>query len=263
MPLEKKAQFIAKFEKNKGNLSWVNSFVETTSSVKSVKVDTVDNFLNMNQIMHLNGFHPKDFDTPEESDRMLKLMIKQSEEANSYVSETQEHPTEPRLNRYFYVHNQGIKKSEGTEDSSSFVATGDVAKNKLQSLVDAARGQDVDIKMEAPVLVELKSKCYVLQSGKLKLQSALTQASDCLAELKARDTTHDSFGELIKEVGTCLEAGYTFLSEIRDSLPLMQSHKVDGDQAKAFMPKVDALTQKTLVHIDGLKLKQRQMKTWM
>ena len=261
--MDKKHEFISKFEKNKGSLSWVNNFVESTSSFKSVKKDTVDNFLNMNQIFQLNGFHPKDFDTPDERDAMLKLIIKQSEEANDYKSEIKEHPSEPRLNQYFYVHNQGVKKSEGQEDTSGFTATGDVAKNKLQGLIDQAKGKEIEIKIESPIILELRNKCYVLQSGKIKLQSALIQTADTLSDLKARGLSHHSCEEAIKEGLTCLETRHSFLAEIRDSLPLTQSHKVDADQARDFIPKVDALTQKALVHIDGLKHKQKQLKTWM
>ena len=149
LPLEKKHEFIANFEKNKGSLAWVNNFIETTSTFKTVRNETVDNFLNMNQIFQLNGFHPKDFDTPQERDNMLQLIIKQSEEANNYTSETKLHPTEPRLNLYFYVHNQGVKKSEGTEDTSGFTSQADIAKNKMQCLLDAAKGKEIEIKVES------------------------------------------------------------------------------------------------------------------
>ena len=70
-------------------------------------------------------------------------------------------------------------------------------------------------------------------------------------------------GGVIKEVQTCLETGHAFLAEVRDLLPIFQSHKVDADQAKEFIPKVEALSQKAMVHIDGLKHKIKQMKTWM
>ena len=117
--------------------------------------------------------------------------------------------------------------------------------------------------MEPSDILDLRQKCHVLQSGKIKLQAALIQASDTLSDLKARGHIHSSCDELIKEVQTCLDTGNTFLAEIRDNLPIMQSHKVDADQASEFAPKVDAFSQKAMVHIDGLKHKQKLMKQYL
>jgi hypothetical protein len=265
LPNEKKAEFIASFEKNKGTFAWVSYFTESTSNVSSEINETVDNFMNKFQILKLNGFSAKDFESDEESDRILQLLIQESEEANSYKSEAKLHPTEPKLNRYFYVFNKGIQKREGTEERNELSSSSDISKNQAKALMDAAAGKNVlAIKVENPSFLALREKCAALQSAKKVFQEQLNKLADTHAELKAKKLIqpHNGVAELLDGVADILAKGDDFLKQIREALPAAMHHSVDADEAKALLPSLEAIIAKALVHIDGMKMKHRQMKSF-
>jgi len=258
LPLEKKREFICQFEKNKGNLAWASSFSDSSKSFKAESSDTVDSWLNKSQILSLNGFKVKEFDTEEESDRLLKLIIEQSEQENDYKSETKFHPTEPRLHQYFYVQALGLKRSQGSEESSSLTQEAELNKQKLQGLLEAP---PVDIKYEHEHILDLKQKVTVLNTAKVKLQTLILQAADQHADLKAKKLATVSATELAKEVTKQLEAGQSFLSELRDMVSILKRETFDEEGAKQVLLNIELLEQKACIHIDGIKMKLRQMKS--
>lgn len=264
LPNEKKSDFIAAFEKNKGSLGWVNNYSEGSKRFASEASMTVDSFMNKFQILKLNGLNIKDFESEEESDRILKLLIQESEETNNYKSEVKEHPTEPKLNRYFYVFNKGVHKSEGTEDNSEITSSSDLNKAQMKSLMDAANGKALlDIKVENPAILKLKEKCAALQSAKKVVQEQLCKLADTHAELKAKKLSHHGdVDALLNEVAAILEKVGEFMKELRETLPVAMHHSVDADEAKKLLPALELLSEKALVHIDGMKLKWRQMKSY-
>ena len=191
----------------------------------------------MNQIFRLNGFDPKDFDTEDEKERMLILLIKQSEEQLGYTSDTKLHASEPKLNLYFYMRNKGITRSEGSSESSGFNATSEVPKAKLFAYMNQLSGREVPVKIEAPEILKLRNMCHVLQAGKGKLQQAWVQVSDTVAELKAKEINHPDVDHAISEVAGLLDKAALFLNELREQLPVMQSHKVDAEMAQTTFQK--------------------------
>jgi hypothetical protein len=265
LPNEKKMDFIATFEKNKGSLGWVNNYSEGSKRFASEASETVDNFMNKFQILKLNGLSIKDFESEEESDRILKLLIQESEENNNYKSEVKEHPTEPKLNRFFYVFNKGVHKKEGTEDNSEISSSSDLTKTQLKTLMDAANGKVLlDIKIENPAILKLKEKCAALQSAKKVLQEQLNKLADTHAELKAKKLSapYNGVAELLNEVAAILEKADEFMKELRETLPVAMHHSVDADEAKSLLPVLELISEKALVHIDGMKMKWRQMKSY-
>ena len=118
------------------------------------------------------------------------------------------------------------------------------------------------VKIEAPEILKLRNMCHVLQAGKGKLQQAWAQVSDTVAELKAKEINHPDVDHAIFEVAGLLDKAALFLNELREQLPAMQSHKVDAEMAQTYIPEVEALTDKTVVHVDGLRQKLKDLKRW-
>jgi hypothetical protein len=215
--------------------------------------------LNSSQIFRLNGFEPKDFDGPE-AERMLKLLIKQSEDLNGYTSDCKEHPSEPRLNLYFYVHNQGIKKSEGSSETNNFSSTSAVNKSLAKSIQDAAG--DPAIKFENEHILKVKEQSVVVNSGKKTLQGLISQLADLVADLKAKKVENTK--GLTEEVNLALAEATNFVGSLRDiaaRASLADLHYVD--EAEELANEMALTIQKTLVHTEGLKLKIKQVRTFL
>jgi hypothetical protein len=261
LPNEKKDSFIKLFEKNKGNLNWVHDFKEKNTSFNKVENTTEENFLNRNQIFRLNGFDPRDFKDDEAANRMLMLLIKQSEELNGYTSTTKEHATEPLLNLYFYIHNKGLKKSSGSEDAQTLEGSVQVSKQLAKNIASIADADVVVVKYENEHVLKVKELSQALTSGKVVLKKLLDHAADFLADLKAK---RDSNTFAIRaEVELALTEAHEFLADLRDKVAMAQVAELQPEEAKTLAEAMQLLVQKALVHTEGMKLKNRQMKTFL
>jgi hypothetical protein len=258
---DKKDSFIKLFEKNRGNLNWVHEFTEKNTTFNKVETGTEENFLNRNQIFRLNGFDPRDFADEDAAARMLKLLIKQSEELNGYTSTTQEHADEPLLNLYFYIHSKGVKRTAGNEDAQTFDGTAQVTKQMAKSMAAIADGDGVQLKYENEHVLKVKELGTVLNTAKVVLKKLLDQAADYLADLKAKKDSNTS--AIRGEVEAALSEANDFLVDLRDKVAQAQVAELQPDEAKPLAEAMQLLVQKGLVHTEGLKLKNRQMKTFL
>jgi len=250
------------FEKNKGSLTWVHAFTEDHSTFSSTSTTTVDNYLNRNQILRLNGFEPSDFDSEAASEEMLQLLIKQSEEVNGYISEVKPHPTHPVLNLYYYVQNQGVSKSSGSKDMQTLSGNSQVNKNMVKSITDAAgEPGKIQIKFENADVLKVKELSTAIGTGKQKLKVLLDQGADLLSELKVKkESTTES---LQAEVQSALDEATLFMAEVRDTLAKSTLAELQPEEAKLLVQAMQLVLNKALIHTEGLKLKIKQMRPFM
>ena len=112
---DEKAEFLSTFESNggvKGGLSWVAGFSKKQEQTFNRAFSEHVNYFTRPSILALNGMSIKDFDTQREAlevaDQIIAGNMADYEEAHK-LNPPKESNVNPLLNKYFYVHDEGLK----------------------------------------------------------------------------------------------------------------------------------------------------------
>ncbi len=143
-----------------------------------------------NKILELNSFSARDLGEAK-ADRICAALIKDSESAFGFTSDTFPHAEEPLLTTYGYVKLQGTVESSVLEERVRFCEDmHDISKDqsqmsKLQEAIvhgagssSSGEGGLLHVKTESPLVLELKEKLTVLKSGKVALEKLLNAGLD-------------------------------------------------------------------------------------
>ena len=102
----------------------------------------------------MNGFEPKSL-TDEQAARLVGHIIQDSEQTFGYTAKVKEHPVEPLLNKWFYIHQLESVDSKTTyqkQELAEEVADARALKAALTSSTSASSGGDTKVKEENPAL---------------------------------------------------------------------------------------------------------------
>jgi len=253
-----KANFMAKLCAPGGkSLDWHKSWTQEKVTGDKVEEVSVEDWYTGNEILDLNKQVPKN---EEHKDKLLKALIKESEERFSYSSATKEHPNLPELNRYFYVFSRGKSRAaftQSTDTNSSWADT-----SKVKGLLDAEDPKPgVQIKMECPNKALLKSKLEILRSAKTVLEKLSSQGSD-LATALSFNNKDGSLNEKVKEAEVAGQALDKFVSELRQFVLGSTASLEDLDESEAAkkLQIAEGMTARAVAFQDGAKALAKRLK---
>ena len=133
-PEERKA-FLTQFQDNgggktAGSLKFAANFTERLSLSKKTEVSSNEDYCSRPQILMMNGMSLKDFDTQEAALKIADEIILLNEKTHGHPHDAIVHESMPLLNKYWYVHSGGTKRTIEQLESKELQHSADVKSRK-------------------------------------------------------------------------------------------------------------------------------------
>ena len=112
------AEFLQKFASNKKDLSCTKEFISNDTITDREKDCIFEGFVNMYELLKMNGFDGNQMDTAYATTLMEGLIDQAAQEfGEKFKRETAEHP-HPMLSKHFYMKHLGKNREYETASSS-------------------------------------------------------------------------------------------------------------------------------------------------
>ena len=266
---DKKKAFLAKFRKNRKDLSWLKEFTASEGNTKETINDTTKGMFLKTEILAMNGFQYV-ARTEEEIETLALRLIKQSEQIHNFTSETAEHP-DKRLTMHLYVKGQGEVK-RGTKFktptfSNRVMGTGESLPQALagtQGMLgfgddNTSSSSGVQVKIENPDHGKAKQEVVKLKTLKGALERHATQAEDLLTELEVAGATKPELSGPVQETSTATTQLKMFIGELRKHICKCE-RLTESDDCKGAVETIDTMTRMAGAHMEGIRFLIKRMK---
>lgn len=171
-----------------------------------------------------------------------------------------EHPTNPLLNKYYYIHRPEQAKTMETEVEKSEVRV-DASDIQVSKMNLALGNKDPEIKLEP--FAECQGSWKVVDNAKSKVSKEYEAIISLFKDLKAE---HQNPGKDMKKILDDLQDGLNrvgkALDDLRNDLAASKveiSSNMDQAKAKALCQKLADWKEKGSQHLDGLKALKRRI----
>ena len=212
-------------------------------------------------ILKHNGWSWTDL-LPDDRTKVFGDLLKDCYEREGIITQQdpplkKEHPTNPLLSKYYYVHRPEQAKTKEAERQTSEVRVdrGDIQVSKMRL---ALGDQGPDIKIEP--FAESQSSWKVVDSAKTKVSKEYEAIISLFKDLKAM---HQNPGKDMKKL---LDDLQDVLNRVLDDLrvdlaasKLEFSSDMEQAKAKALCQKLTDWKEKGSQHLDGLKALKRRI----
>ena len=214
--------------------------------------------------MKHNGWNWTDL-LPDDRTKVFGDLLKDCYEREGITTQQdpplkKEHPTNPLLSKYYYIHRPEQAKTKEAEHQTSEVRvdTGDIQVSKMKL---ALGDQGPEIKIEP--FAECQSSWKVVDSAKTKVSKEYEAIISLFKDLKAM---HQNPGKDMKKLLDDLQDGLNRVGKALDDLrvdlaasKLEISSDMDQAKAKALCQKLTDWKEKGSQHLDGLKALKRRI----
>ena len=162
------------------------------------------------------------------------------------------------LVKYLYVFGKGMEHEEGTKSAGTVHQEADLVKQQ-HSLTNASASSNGDglisIKAESLDVKALRVQLAILRGLKNKLQSLNNDMLDLGCTLGAgKHAVHAD------ELSVLSEAALKFLVTVRTFISQYDRSSLDADEATAGLATIRKLIMAANIHVDGGRLKIKQLK---
>ena len=256
-----KPEFLAKFQNNKKDLSWVNAFEEETTKVQETHDLVKEGKFYGNFILKEMGFDPSSTSKVQCESRLAKI-IRDSEEHFNYKVKVDRDLEDAEMDKYHFKFIPTTTHRTGTSECSRLSAAADVTKVLKDAEVDRVK---VLVKIENPLFVEVNCELRILKSGKCALEKKLTIMYDKIACLK-KDNEKNGRPTMCERGGRwqmAIDNVDRAISVCRDVIyeANLLTTSSEKDDCAAQLHRVKEVIQEAKAHDDAAKFMLAEMKS--
>ena len=223
---EEKAAFLNTFEGNggiKGGLAWVAQFSKKQEQTAARAFTEHVNYFTRASILTLNGMSIKDFGTQQEALEVADQIIAENmveHEAQHNLNPPKVSNVNPLLNKYFYVHDEGLKTSFTDSETKKLELQKEISKKaEVATICDsmnepaASSGGGVAAKEENASHKDLQAKLTEIQSLLTTLQKKASEITSLKFDVKVKAQKKPS----LQDTYASLDKGHTILKNFLES----------------------------------------------